>query len=144
MICALARAPQRSAGRQLHFLTPSKVPHGIKKPLLLYEKCCLTRNGLRSNVNVIRRCYWFERSCRSNDVRAHELEEKFLHLKLDASRWQIGTALVAGGVATHVAPGVDGGVVHADFVMDVRTCRAATDAGVADHFAALYARAGNG
>src|ERR1700722_8132728 len=52
--------------------------------------------------------------------------------------------LVAGGVGAHVAPGVDRGVVHADFVMDVRACGAATDAGVADHFPALDACAGNG
>src|SRR6202023_2235100 len=52
--------------------------------------------------------------------------------------------LVAGGVGAHVAPGVDRGVVHADFVMDVRASGAAADAGVADHFTALDARAGNG
>src|SRR5262249_30544393 len=49
-----------------------------------------------------------------------------------------------GGGGLHVAPGVDWGVVHADFVVDVRAGGAAADSGVADHFAALDARAGDG
>src|ERR1700680_5040467 len=49
--------------------------------------------------------------------------------------------LVAGGVGAHVAPGVNRGVVHADFVMDVRARGTAADAGIADHLAALDARA---
>src|SRR6266436_4856654 len=41
----------------------------------------------------------------------------------------------------HIAPRIDGRVVHPDFVVDVRTCRAAAYARVANHFAALDARA---
>src|ERR1700738_409217 len=63
---------------------------------------------------------------------------------LKPNRQRNGPRLVAGGVGAHVTPGVDGGVVHADFVMDVRACGAPADAGVADYFAALDARAGNG
>jgi len=51
--------------------------------------------------------------------------------------------LVAGGGVAHVAPGVDWGVVHADFVVDVRASGAAADAGVADDFTALDASAGD-
>ena len=64
--------------------------------------------------------------------------------KMNAKRMEKPDGLVAGGVRAHVAPGVDRGVVHADFVMDVRAGGAAADAGVADHFAALDTRAGNG
>ena len=52
--------------------------------------------------------------------------------------------LVAGGVRAHVAPGVDRGVVHADFVMHVGAGGAAADAGVADDLSALDAGARNG
>src|SRR5580692_1054881 len=51
--------------------------------------------------------------------------------------------LVAGGGVAHVAPGVDWGVVHANFVVDVGTGGAAADAGVANDFTALHASAGD-
>src|ERR1700688_2995700 len=62
----------------------------------------------------------------------------------ESSSKEKSDGLVAGGVGAHVAPGVDWGVVHADFVMDVRAGGAAADTGVADHFTALDARASNG
>src|SRR6266403_569296 len=45
------------------------------------------------------------------------------------------------GSGLHVAPRIDGRIVHPDFVVDVRTGRAAAYARVANHFAALDARA---
>ena len=54
-----------------------------------------------------------------------------------------GEGLVAGGSGAHVAPGINRRIVHAHFVVDVRTGGAAADTRVADHLAALNARPGH-
>lgn len=56
---------------------------------------------------------------------------------------EFGKGLVAGGEGFHVAPGVDGGIVYADFVMNVGTGGATADAGVADDFTATDVGAGH-
>src|SRR5258708_37752811 len=48
---------------------------------------------------------------------------------------------IAGSVGLHIAPGVDGCVVHADLIVHMRAGRTPTDSGVADNLAPLDARA---
>src|SRR2546423_13619976 len=52
--------------------------------------------------------------------------------------------LVAGSGRAHVAPRIDRRVVHANFIMDVRTRGAAADARISKNFTALDAPARNG
>src|SRR5579863_5503323 len=54
---------------------------------------------------------------------------------------ELATQLIAYRSASlHVTPGIDGRIVHADFVMDVRACGASADTCVPDDFTALNPR----
>src|SRR5882724_3369737 len=61
----------------------------------------------------------------------------------DGEKFQEDKTSVAGGGGLHVAPGIDRSVVHAHFVVDVRTSGAAADAAIADNLSAFNARARN-
>src|SRR5258708_29907547 len=51
---------------------------------------------------------------------------------------------IAGSVGLHIAPGVDGCVVHADLIVHMRAGGTPTDSGIADNLAPLDARARHG
>src|SRR5882762_10188165 len=58
------------------------------------------------------------------------------------SAWFI-QELVARGSGLHIPPGIDGRVVHSNFVVYVRPSGSAADACITNHFAALDACPGN-